>query len=169
MTNQERLAFLDAYKLCHKCEKNKQFPNRKFCAACLEKITLSNIKRYNPNRAHEYQSRRRELYQEHKANGICVRCSKPATHGLYCIDHLVEAKKRSRKRSQIRKNERHDRGLIPEYRMNNNLCYYCGAPVENPKKHGHACDKCAKEMSEYSMRQDKSYWKGQNDLIFKRR
>lgn len=167
MTNQERIAFLDAYKLCHKCGKNKQFPNRKFCAACLEKITLSNIKRYDRQRAHEYQARRRELYQEHKAKGICVRCSKAATNGLYCYEHSIEAKRHSQRMAEKRKIERHDRGLIPEYRKENNLCYYCGKPIEDSVHHGRACNACAEKMSEYSMKGDKTYWRAWRDAFWK--
>lgn len=167
MTNQERLAFLDTYKLCHKCEKNKQFPNRKFCAACLEKIALSNIKRYDPQRAHEYQVRRRELYQEHKAQGICVRCSKVATHGLYCYEHSIGAKRHSQRMAEKRKIERHERGLVPEYRKENNLCCYCGNPVEDSKHHGRACNSCAEKMSEYSKKGDKTYWRAWRDAFWK--
>lgn len=46
MDNKKRIELLDKHNMCHKCEKAKQFPNRKFCAECLEKITLTNIQRY---------------------------------------------------------------------------------------------------------------------------
>lgn len=167
MTNQEKLILLDKYKMCHKCEKAKQLPNRKFCAQCLEKIQISNIERYNSEKAHEYQTRRRELYQEHKANGICVRCSKPATHGLYCYEHSIKAKKHSAEMAQKRKWQRHERGLIPAYREQNNLCYYCGTPVEDKQHHGRACNACAKIMSEHSLKGDKTYWRAWRDAFWK--
>lgn len=166
MTNKEALELLDKHNMCHKCQKAKQLHNRKFCARCLEKIALNNMKRYDAQKAHEYQARRREIYQEKKATGICVRCTKPATYGMYCYEHSIEAHRRSAKRAQIRKNERHDRGLIPEYRAVHNLCCYCGKPVEEPRKHGRACNACAAMMREHSMRADKSYWKSLNDLRF---
>jgi hypothetical protein len=169
MTNQERLALLDKHGLCHKCEKSKQLPNRKFCAKCLEKIALSNIERYDPVKAHEYQARRRELYKEHKANGICVRCSQPATHGLYCYEHSIKAKRHSKEMAQKRKRERHERGLIPEHREQNNLCVFCGAPVEDKQHHGRACNACAKKMSDYSMKGDKTYWKAWRDAFYRGR
>jgi len=159
MTNEERLKLLDKLSLCHKCEKAKQFPNRKFCAECLEKIQLDNIKRYDSAKAHEYQARRRELYKIKKENGICVRCTQKATHGLYCYKHSIEAKRHSLKNAERRKRERHERGLIPEYRRKNNLCCYCGNPIEDKKRHGNACNSCAEEMSEYSYRGNKTYWK----------
>lgn len=85
-----------------------------------------NAMRYDPEAAKAYQSRRREIYKEKKEKGICVRCSKPATHGLYCYECSIKQKRQSQQRSAIRKNERHDRGLIPEYRKKNELCLWCG-------------------------------------------
>lgn len=167
MDNKKRIELLDKHNMCHKCEKAKQLPNRKFCAECLEKITLANIQRYDPVKAHEYQARRRELYQKHKANGICVRCSKIATHGIYCYEHSIEAKRHSQANAKKRKMERHERGLIPEYRKENNLCYYCGKPVEDSAHHGRACNACAKQMSENSSKGDKTYWKAWRDAFWK--
>lgn len=166
MTNKEWLELLDKNKICHKCQKHSQFPGRKFCPECLEKITLDNIKRYDSEYAHRYQERRKEIYREKKEKGICIRCSKPASRGLYCYDHFIGAKRHSAEMSQKRKRERHERGLVPEYRKEHGLCYLCGAPVEDPKHHGRACNACALKLSEYSYRQDKSYWKGLNNIMW---
>lgn len=165
--HKDRIKWLDDHGFCHKCGKEKAMQNRKFCPECLEKITLENIKRYDPVKAHAYQSRRREIYREKKEKGICVRCTKPATHGMHCYEHSIEAKRRSQTNAQRRKRERHERGLIPEYRKENGLCYLCGNPVEEPKKHGRACNACAAKLREYSYKQDKSYWRGLNDLMFR--
>lgn len=156
--NQERIRLLDKLHICHKCEKARQLPNRKFCAECLEKNRLVCAKKYDPFKAHEYQARRRELYQEKKKNGICIRCSKKATHGFYCYRHSIQEKRKSMNRAQKMKCERHERGLIPEYRKEHNLCCYCGAPVENKFNHGRACNACAKKMSEFSRLGDKTYF-----------
>lgn len=156
--NQERIALLDKLNLCHKCEKARQLSNRKFCAECLEKLQLINMKKYDPIKAHEYQARRRELYQEKKKNGICIRCSEKATHGLYCYRHSIQEKRKSKNNAQRRKRERHERGLIPEYRKEHNLCCYCGSPVENKQRHGRACNACAEKMSEYSYLGDKTFF-----------
>lgn len=166
MKNHDRLEMLDKHRMCHKCEKAKQLPNRKYCASCLEKITLDNIKRYDPVKAHDYQARRRELYKEHKDNGICVRCSKPATNGLYCIDHAIAAKRHSAAIAQKRKRERHERGLINEFREKNNLCIYCGKAIEDAQHHGRACNSCAEKMSTYSQMGDKTYWKAWRNALW---
>lgn len=121
--------FLTKLGLCHKCRREKCAPGKKFCFDCLDKIREENRKRYNPEKAKEYQQRRREIYQEKKTAGICVRCSRPATHGMYCYEHSIEQKKRSQKRAQIQKNERHDRGFVPDKRKKQGLCLWCGKPA----------------------------------------
>lgn len=161
----ENMSLLDKHGICHKCQKAKCFEGYKFCPECLEKITESNIKRYDPVKAHAYQNRRKELYKEHKEKGICVRCSKPATRGLYCLEHSIEAKKRSQDNAQRRKRQRHERGLIPEYRKEHNLCYYCGKPVENPKIL-RVCNECRKKFSDISYRGDKSYFQSWKNAFF---
>lgn len=166
MDNRERLELLDKLNLCHKCEKAPQMPNRKFCAECLEKIAEYNAKRYDPLKAHEYQARRRELYQQKKEQGICVRCSKPATHGLYCYEHSIKEKKRSQINAARRKRERHARGLIPEYRIKNRLCLRCGTPIEQDNN-TLFCNECRKKCSEWSKIGDKSYQKQLNNLIWR--
>ena len=121
--------WLTSMNLCHKCRKKKPAPGRKFCFDCLDIIRADDRKRYNAEKSKEYQCRRREIYQEKKAAGICVRCSKPATHGMYCYEHSIEQKRASQKRSQIRKIARHERELIPDERKSKSLCLWCGNPV----------------------------------------
>lgn len=128
MTDYERLT---AMGLCHKCRKEKAAKGHVHCLNCLDKIKEENRKYYDPEKARKYQERRREIYREKKAEGICVRCRKTATHGMYCLEHSIEAKRRSQKRSQERKNARRDRGLIPEIRKKNGLCLWCGKPAMN--------------------------------------
>lgn len=171
MNNQERLALLDKLHLCHKCEKAKPMKNRKFCPECLEKITLANIKGYDKQKAHEYQARRREIYHEKKKNGICVRCSKKATYGVFCYECSIKMRRYNQESAQRRKRERDEKGLVsvPEYRKEHGLCYFCGKPVEDSKKHGRACNACAKKMSDNSYKGDKTYWRALNNAIFKNR
>ena len=158
MDNQERLKLLDKLHLCHMCEKARQAHNRKYCPSCIEKYSQYNSKNYSPVKAHEYQKRRREIYQEKKKQGICVRCLKPATNGLYCYEHSIAARRQSQKTAQIRRQQRLQRGLIPEYRLKHNLCCYCGKPVDS-EKHGRACSQCAQKMAKASAKADKAKWK----------
>lgn len=153
----ERIEWLDRHSFCHKCGKAKVAPHRKFCFDCLDKIREENAARYDPAKAHEYQKRRRELYAEKKETGICVRCSKEATHGLYCYEHSIQIKRNNAKKAAHRKRERHERGLIPEYRAINNLCVRCGNPLDID---GYKlCSACIKQNTENSKLADKSGWR----------
>lgn len=118
--------FLDSVKICHRCRKQKQALGRKFCFDCLEKFREENDKRCDKEREKEYQKRRREIYRQKKEAGVCVRCSKPATHGLYCYECSIKAKKRNIYKAEKRKRARHERGLVPDERRDKGLCLWCG-------------------------------------------
>lgn len=163
----KRIEWLDKYNMCHKCGKQKKAPGRQFCFDCLDNIADTSRRRYDPEKARDYQARRRELYQLHKSAGICVRCSKPATHGMYCMEHSIKEKRQSSERAKSEKQKRRERGLVPDYRKNNDLCRWCGKPIDF--KHGQVCAECAAKLSEYSKRGDKSEWRGMNDLVFKKK
>ena len=131
--------WLDQMNLCHRCRKERPAPGRKYCFDCLDKIREENARRYNLAKAREYQARRRELYAKKKADGICVRCSKPATHGIYCLDHLVYAKRHNRETAERRKRDRHERGLVPKKREVAGQCPRCGGEKASTQKYCEAC------------------------------
>lgn len=142
--------WLTEMNLCHKCRKNRPAPNRKFCFDCLEKIREENAQRYNPEKAKEYQPRRREIYQEKKEKGICVRCNKKATQGIYCLECSIKVKKHNTKTAERRRRERHERGLIPDMRIKNGLCIRCGIDLSNrEKENGIMCQSCVDKSRKY--------------------
>lgn len=146
------------------CEKAKVFEGKKYCQNCLEKIAMYNAKNYDKQKAHEYQRRRKEIYQEKKKKGICVRCSKKATNGLYCYEHSIYAKRRSKEIAKKRRIERLERGLIPEIREKNNLCLRCGNPLDlNGYK---LCSKCIEENRKNSKIADKIKYKELQSKIY---
>lgn len=155
--SEEKYALLDKLNLCHKCEKSKQLPNRKFCATCLEKIAEYNAQHYDKQKAQEYQARRREIYQEKKQKGICVRCTKKATHGLYCYEHFICAKRHNSNTAARRKRERHERGLIPVTRLQQGLCIRCGQPLDVLKFK--MCEFCREQNKINSEKADKTKWR----------
>lgn len=157
MENKERLALLEKHGICHKCEKAPVFPGRKYCAKCLEKIAEYNTKHYDSEKAKQYQPRRRELYRQRKENKICVRCAKPATHGIYCYEHSITAKKHNKKTAERRKRERMERGLIPEIRKETGLCLRCGKPLD--VENSQLCAKCCDVNRKNSALADKSLWR----------
>lgn len=155
----ERLEWLDKHNMCHKCGKQKCAPGKKFCFDCLEFYRENNRRRYNPELEKAYQARRRELYQQHKKDGICIRCRKKATHGIYCYECSIKVKRYNMEKAAKRKRQRHERVLVPEYRIKNGLCYFCGEPIdEKRKKVSQCCAKCAENFSEISYRGDKTFF-----------
>lgn len=161
----EKYDLLNELGLCHRCEKAKCAPNKKFCPACLEKIAIENARRYDPKKAHEYQERRKEIYKTKKEQGICVRCTKPATHGIYCYECSINAKRRNSKQAERRKRLRQERGLIPEHRKKSHLCLRCGQPLDD--KGMMLCSKCIEENKKNSKLADKSYFRRLESERFK--
>lgn len=131
--------WLTQHNLCHRCRKERPAPNRKYCFNCLDKIREENALRYDPLKAKEYQEQRRKIYSQKKERGICVRCSKKATHGLYCYEHAIYVKRHNAKTAERRKRERRERGLIPEYRKEQKLCLRCGKSAMPNSKY---CEDC---------------------------
>ena len=118
--------FLDKYKLCHRCQKQRQAPGRVTCLDCLDKASVYNTKHYSREKMRERLPKLAKQYQEKKANGICVKCSKKATHGIYCYECSVKQKRSSIKYWEKEKQKRYERGISKEYRKEHHLCFLCG-------------------------------------------
>lgn len=142
MTSKQKYALLDKLNLCHRCEKERPAPGRKYCFECLEKIANYNAAHYSREKAKEYQTRRKEIYKEKKTAGICVRCSKPASHGMYCYECMIKAKRHNQKTAQRRKAERHELGFVKDKRIENGQCVRCGKGNSG----GNYCAVCLEEM-----------------------
>lgn len=171
MTSEEYYAMLDRNHLCHKCHKEKAFPGRKYCPECLEKNALKNAKqleriRANPELAQKLRDYHRARYHQHKDAGLCVACNKPATHGMYCYEHFVKDKRRIQKQTEKGRRDALDRVNVHNYRRENHLCCYCGAPVEdgNPTR---ACNTCRVKFGSYL--QKNNGWKQYGEFRFGRK
>lgn len=121
------------------------------------------FKEYQEHNRERINSVHKKNYQEKKRQGICIRCNKKATHSLYCYEHWTQQKRKSTQRAQIRKRDRHERGLINEYRLSHGLCLWCG---EKASGGTHACDKHRAIFLEASLKANKDYIRSQNKLIF---
>ena len=84
--SKERLQWLEEKGYCHKCGKNKQFGNYKFCPECLEKMRLAS--HYDPEYHHNYQTRRRELYREKKRKVFAYAAQDPLLWE-YCVRNVI--------------------------------------------------------------------------------
>lgn len=148
--------------LCHKCRKEKSAPGRKYCFDCLDKIREINSRSYDSEKAKEYQKRRREIYREKKEKGVCVRCNKKATQGMYCLECSIKVKRHNTKTAERRKKERHIRGLIPEQREKEGTCLKCGNPLsKEDKENGYkVCLSCREKLNEYAKKgRENSPWR----------
>lgn len=143
--------WLEGMGLCHRCRKEKVAPKRKYCFDCLDKIQQENALRYDPEYAKAYQKRRKEIYQEKKQKGICIRCNKKATQGMYCIDCFLKAKRNGAKTSARRKAERYSRGNAVENRKVAGMCTRCGELLtECDKERGYVtCAVCREKLRQY--------------------
>ena len=126
--DEERRNWLDNHGMCHKCGKRKVLEGRKFCPVCIEKNVVNCMKKYQKKPESEriyngrpYSERRKELYRQKRENGICVKCTNKATHGRLCWECFRKCKKINDRRLQKQKDQRWNRGLIPEYRKEKKL------------------------------------------------
>ena len=147
----EDYALLDKYGLCHGCQKAKAFPNRKFCPECLELFANRNAARYanlTPEQKKADLEKRKERRHRYKAEGRCPRCGKPATHGMYCYEHSLRAKRHARKWNETVKEARYKaKEHSFEYKKEHHLCRVCGSPIEE----GNAtswCNACREKQAE---------------------
>ena len=102
-----------------------------------------------------------ERYYYRKAAGICVRCGKPATHGMYCYKHYIQMRVHSQENAKKRSKcvDAH------QYRIEKHLCYRCGAPIEegNLTK---VCNACRERL--VSNLPKDGGWRKHNDFKFGR-
>lgn len=136
--------YLDAHKLCHGCMKNEKFGKKQYCPECLEKIAMRSLK---PG-SRETAERRRERYYSHKENGICIRCHRPATHGIYCYRHYIEMRKISAERA--RKYAFRGVPTVYDIRKANHLCRVCGKPIEEGNT-TQWCNACRERQSKVAI------------------
>lgn len=136
--------YLDAHRLCHGCMKNEKFGKKQYCPECLEKIAIRSLK----PRSCETAERRRERYYQHKENGICIRCHRPATYGIYCYHHYLEDR---RKRTEKARRRAWDgTPTVYDIRKANHLCRVCGKPIEEGNT-TRWCNACRERQSKVAI------------------
>lgn len=158
MTNEDR-KFSDEHGICMRCRKAKRAIGFTQCPECLEKEMFRAQRRRDamtPEMRAAENAKWRERYYRRKAAGLCVRCGKPATRGIFCLEHSAESWRRSSERARRRRWENVDKVGARQYRLENHLCWFCGAPIEdgNPTK---ACNACRAKHGEWL--QKNNVWK----------
>ena len=102
---------------------------------------------------------------ERVEQGICTRCGKRKA---------ISGKKKCgiclAKDAEIHRKKYADRPNIREYRKENNLCYFCGNPIDLPDGNN-ICSACRKRFEEIAAQRkhDNLYWRQDNKMIFEKR
>lgn len=149
--------------ICPKCHKSRPAPGRRLCFDCLEKERERSARRtYTPEEAEKCRCRKRKAYKEKKAAGICLRCSKPATHGLHCYEHSIAVKRYHLKGAERRAAKRREMGLDWESRKENGQCRWCGEPavagLQCCEKHRRILSDAGRKGYEANVRNGNNKW-----------
>lgn len=148
--DRETREFYDKLGICICCGKEKRAEGHVQCPRCLERGALYQAKKRalaTPEMKAEENAKRREVYNRRRGAGLCPQCGKPATHGIYCYEHSIKIKRYNMRTAERMKRERHERGLIPDYRKANRLCLRCGAPIEDGNNTAY-CNFCLAKIAE---------------------
>lgn len=150
--------------LCTECGKVKVPGNEHICPECRAKkenrrkpLTEEQRIRYAGN----FQNYRKALYQQRSELGICTRCGKrKAMPGKKKCGICLE------KDAEIHRKKYMENPNVKEYRQKNNLCYYCGQPIDLEK--GRLCSKCLEKCRENGKKgkAGNDYWRKDNRLVF---
>mgnify|MGYP001773348469 CR=1 FL=1 len=165
--------YLKSLGVCPKCGREDAFPGHVYCPSCLEKQQKKSRDYYHRLSAkdkelrHKKASKRhKELYQQRKAEGLCVACGKKAVKGVFCLECYAKNKKRNWERAQKKKIE--TGGNPMDLRVEKGLCRFC----EEPALPGHRlCEKhyaTAVETARHA-RQFNHYWREENQLLFNKK
>ncbi len=104
----------DKDRICHMCKKNPQAPGHKCCFDCLEKSRERAERQRRQATAvskEGYLSLERQrinaIYKNKRDKGLCAKCGRKATHGVYCYEHYIRAR-RAKYNQKIRENFKHE-------------------------------------------------------------
>lgn len=157
--------FYRSHGICPYCRTERIFGSEGACPECRAKFENANERHRKKNREkcrEQSNAYHRKYYHERKEKGICVRCGKyPAKEGgTYCV-------RCSAKKKEYERKVREKRGVIipRSERVENGLCYICGAPI----KEGRICKDCSDKATKNFLgkRGGGEHWRKQNSLIFR--
>ena len=143
--------------LCTVCKERDAFTmnGRWRCAECTEKFNAYR-REYDARTRGEKAERERLYREEHKKNGLCVQCSRPAEDGyLMCSYH--RAKNRNRKQAEYR--EKHPKRT--------GVCR-CGKPFADGKR---MCSDCCEKATNalrgtWVAKGSEHFWRKLNELDY---
>ena len=96
MSQKEIYQWYKEHGICVRCHKRDAEPHRVKCFECAEQQRIVDSKRVRSKEEHAKQQR--EITRRKKEQGICYRCKKKATHGVFCYEHFIYSKRKDRER-----------------------------------------------------------------------
>lgn len=131
----ETRQFRIEHGICTYCGKEKAFYGKRLCPTCLEREAERTRGR---KKTDEQKSRDRERYYQKKTEGICVRCTRPATRGsIYCVEHRIKVREASLR--WAKKNRNKGYALA-------GMCVRCGA---EPEEGRNLCPDCLEKQRKH--------------------
>lgn len=124
MPSKEDYAFYKSIGVCTTCRKKMAVPGKTDCEECAEKKRRYAARYYKENAEHLKEASK-SRYQKRIGSGVCARCSKPATHGIYCYDCFLYQKRKTREKAERNRLKRHEKGLVSERRAMEGKCRFC--------------------------------------------
>lgn len=165
MYQKENRDFYRENHLCTICGKNAVYGDDKTCFDCRAKKeqrrkepTAEQKERYRTN----FRKNQNSLYRERVENGICTRCGKAkALTGKKKCWLCLE------KDAELHRRKYYDKPNVREYRRENNLCCFCGEPID--REAGRICGKCWQNFHDKRVNRpsENKFWRKDNKNVFK--
>ena len=159
--HRENREFYRKNHLCTECGKNSVPEEERICPECRAK--RANLRKSHTDEQKKmFREKQNSLYMERVEQGICTRCGKRKA---------ISGKKKCgiclAKDAEIHRKKYADRPNIREYRKENNLCYFCGDPIDLHMSN--TCSKCREKFKKIASERthDNDYWRKDNRFIFR--
>ena len=159
--HRENREFYRKNHLCTECGKNSVPEEERICPECRAK--RANLRKSHTDEQKKmFREKQNSLYMERVEQGICTRCGKRKA---------ISGKKKCgiclAKDAEIHRKKYADRPNIREYRKENNLCYFCGDPIDLHMSN--TCSKCREKFKKIASEKthDNDYWRKDNRFIFR--
>lgn len=162
--------YLKSLGVCTRCGREDAFPGHIYCPSCMEKNQKKSRDYYHQLSAEDKElmlkkarKRKKDRYQQRKADGLCVSCGKKAVKGVFCLECYIKNKKGNQKRAKKKKIAMG--GDPRELRTEKGLCRFC----EEPALPGHRlCEKHYSRALERARhaRQFNRHWRKDNRHVF---
>lgn len=161
----ELRAWYKAHGICVSCGQQNAVQGETRCLECKFKYRESNSQYYVKHKEElnrKCRDRGKQLYDERKERGICVRCGKrkAQTGKVRCAVCLAKDRQAHIKKSRAE-------GVLPHSMLGNGeYCYTCGKPVDGTK----LCPKCletSRRTIAYARTFIKNGWKAENFVFGK--